>query len=285
LKVLVLGAGGQLGQHLVRHFPDCVGLSRQQLDLTRGDEVRIALESYRPQLVLNAAAYTAVDLAEDEREEAFSANAEGPGQLAAACQRQGIPMVYFSTDYVFPGQGRAAWSEKDDCGPVNFYGESKRVGEERTRQNCEQHFILRVSWLFGAHGNNFVRTILRLAAEREQLRIVSDQRGGPTWCGNLPEIVESLVRSQRWGTYHYCDGPAVSWWEFACGIVEEARRLGWRLKVREVLPIAAEDFPTRAIRPVCSTLDCSKLRALGILQNDWRLGLQHTLRQLKSTSG
>lgn len=278
MKVLLLGAGGQLGQHLGAYFPGLVALNRSQLDLS---DLSGALQAYAPEVVINAAAYTAVDRAEDEPAAALEVNCEGPARLALECRRLGVPLVHFSTDYVFSGQGSEAWSETDICAPVNHYGASKLAGEERLRQNLEQHLIVRVSWLFGAHGQNFVKTILRLAGEREQLRVVSDQRGCPTWCGHLGPVLTRLLESRQWGTYHYCDGPATNWWEFACEIVEQARRLNWPLKVREIVPIASTDYPTRAARPGYSVLDCAKLGHLGMAQSDWRDGLQRTLLQLR----
>ena len=282
MKVLLLGAGGQLARHLVPSFPDLVALTRQQLDLTDSSAVRQAFQVHRAQCIIITAAYTAVDLAEEQSSLAFATNSEGPGLLARECQNLGVPLVHFSTDYVFSGEGDRAWRETDICQPVNQYGASKWAGEEQIRQNCERHLILRVSWLFGAHGKNFVKTILGLAGEREQLRIVSDQRGCPTWCGHLPPVVSGLLERQTWGTYHYCDGPNSNWWEFASIIVERARRLGWPLKAREVLPNSTANYPTKAVRPAFSVMDCSKLLALGIPQGDWREGLDRTLQALGS---
>ena len=280
MRVLLLGAGGQLGQHLTPLFSDIVALTRSQLDLSDPVAVSEALRAHRPQMVINAAAYTAVDRAEDEPEQAFAVNCEGPAQLARECQRLSLPLVHFSTDYVFPGSGSEAWSEDDPCAPVNQYGASKWAGEEQVRRHCERHLIVRVSWLFSSLGQNFVKTILRLASEREQLRIVSDQRGCPSWCGHVAAVVTPLLETQKWGTYHYCDGPATTWWEFTREIVDQARILGRPIKVREVEPISTAEFPTRAARPACSVLNCDKLRELGIEQRDWREGLRRTLQEL-----
>ncbi|MBN9415650.1 MAG: dTDP-4-dehydrorhamnose reductase [Candidatus Eremiobacteraeota bacterium] len=280
MKVLLVGAGGQLAQHLIPNFPHLVALTRHQLDLTDRAQVTGALRHHRPDCVINAAAYTAVDLAEEQRDQAFATNADAPAALAQECQKSSTPLVHFSTDYVFPGGGSRPWKETDACSPINQYGASKWAGEEHVRRECEQHLILRVSWLFGAFGQNFVKTILRLAGEREQLRVVSDQQGCPTWCGHLSPVVQGLLESRRWGTYHYCDAPASNWWEFARTVVDQAVELGWPLKAREVIPISTADFPTKALRPTFSVLDCTRLAELGIFQSDWCEGLERTLREL-----
>lgn len=282
MRVLLVGAKGQLGQHLNPLFPNLMGLDRKHLELPDSAAVTEIFRTFRPEAVINAAAYTGVDLAEQEPDQAFAVNCEGPGQLARECQRWGVPLVHFSTDYVFAGEGFASWSEAEGCAPVNQYGASKLAGEAEVRRHCERHYIVRTSWLFGARGHNFARTILRLAGEHESLRVVCDQRGCPTWCGHLAAVVRRMLESQQWGTYHYCDGPATSWWEFACEILEEARRLRWPLKAREVIAVTTAEWPTRARRPVCSVLDCSKLeQALGIGQADWREGLRKTLEELR----
>ena len=282
MRILLLGAGGQLGQEISRLLPQAIGLSHSQLDLGDAKGLARAFGEHRPQLVINAAAYTAVDRAEEEREQAFEVNCEGAARVAQECARQGLPLVHFSTDYVFPGQGQSAWSESHTCQPVNLYGASKLAGEERVRQLCEQHFIVRVSWLFGSGGHNFVKTILRLAGEREELRVVSDQHGCPTWCGHVAAVVARLIESQQWGTYHYCDAPASSWWEFASEIVDRARHMGWPLKAERVVAIPSSEYPTPAARPACSVLDCSRLQQrLGIEQASWHRGLERTLEQLR----
>jgi dTDP-4-dehydrorhamnose reductase len=280
VKILLCGAQGQLGGEIVRALPGVVALNRSQLDLAspRMSEV---FEQICPDLVINAAAYTAVDQAEQDREQALAINRDGPARLAEQCARSGSPLLHFSTDYVFDGNLERPYHEEDACHPCSVYGASKLAGEEAIRAVLQQHWIVRVSWLFGAARNNFVKTILRLAQERDELRVVHDQRGGPTWTRHLAEVVGQFCALRPdWGTYHYADGPTVSWFEFAGEILTAARACGLPVKAR-LVPIPTQEYPTPARRPANSQFDCSKiLSALGCAQQDWRPGLLSTVREL-----
>ena len=299
MKLIVTGANGQVGYELVRRADadghDVIALDRSTLDIRNPRAVQRALSVEDLDVVINAAAYTAVDKAEDEPEAAFATNCEGAGNLAMACAHRGIPLLHISTDYVFDGSQASAYKEDDLAAPMNVYGQSKWQGEEAVRRLLGEHIILRVSWIFGHHGQNFVKTMLRLASEREVLRVVSDQRGCPTYAGDIAEVLLELsarvahrrisgaaMRDSEWGTYHYGGAPETTWYEFARTIVEIARDLG-PLTVREVVPIATSDFPTAARRPANTVLDCVRIEErLGIRPRPWRDGLQSVLRELRS---
>ena len=232
VSILVTGAGGQLGRELAQRLSatEAVCLPRAELDLTDAAHLRATLARLRPQVVINAAAYTAVDRAETERDLAFALNAEAPAALARACADEGAALIHVSTDYVFDGQSRRPWREDDPTGPINVYGASKLAGEQAIGHALPRHIIVRTAWVFGAHGPNFVRTVLRLARERGALRIVADQTGSPTWAGHLAEALIHLARriasgeTLAWGVYHYAGAPAASWHAFAEAIVHEAPR-------------------------------------------------------------
>jgi dTDP-4-dehydrorhamnose reductase len=291
MRILVIGAGGQLGLELMRratlHNMSATGLDLPEFDITDIGAVGTALTDDTPQLVVNAAAYTAVDRAEDEPETAFAVNQRGPANLADACFRCGIPLVHVSTDYVFDGVTSQPWTEEDRPAPLGVYGKSKLGGEVAVRETQPQHFILRTSWLFGVHGHNFVKTILRLARQQEELRIVADQHGCPTAASHLADVILTLADRFRkngqlqWGTYHYCDTPPTTWHGFAETIVALARERSEDSIVTScVKPIASADFPTRAPRPAYSVLSCSKLeRAVGIKSASWQSGLADVLEE------
>lgn len=287
--ILVTGANGQLGREilLTRCLPAgvrVVGLDRAACDVADPDAVLRSLAEYKPQVVINAAAFTHVDRAETERDRAFSINAAGPGYLAASCAMTGIPLLHVSTDYVFDGSKATPWRLDDPVAPLGVYGASKLAGEIAVREANAQHLILRTSWVFGQHGNNFVRTMLRLGAGREQLRVVSDQRGGPTWTGDIASMLLLLAlrhidgEKVLWGTYHYAGQPAVSWHGFACTIIDEAHVLGLLPRRTPVLAISTAEFPTPTCRPANSVFDMSETTQwLGIAPPDWRVGLGRVL--------
>ena len=294
MKLLVTGCRGMLGHDLVPRLREsdfdlqCVDIA--EMDITKKDLVLDRVGSVRPALVINCAAYTAVDKAESERDMAFAVNRDGPGYLADACKKLGIPLVHISTDYVFDGESSKPYREDDPANPIGVYAQSKWEGEEEVRRRLHRHIIVRTSWLFGFHGNNFVKTILRLAGERDQLRVVSDQKGCPTWTGHLAQALTQIadrirgnVRDTPWGTYHYCGKGVTTWFDFAVDIVEEARRYR-ELRVSEIVPIPTTDYPTPAKRPTNSALECSKIkRVLGIEQGRWKEGLGVVIRELMGT--
>ncbi|MES1994346.1 MAG: dTDP-4-dehydrorhamnose reductase [Pseudomonadota bacterium] len=290
MSILVTGAGGQLGRELAQRLPaaEACCLARAELDLTDAAALSATLAHLRPQVVINAAAYTDVDRAETEPEAAFAANADAPGLLARACAEAGAALLHVSTDYVFNGQSRRPWREDDPTGPINVYGASKLAGEQAILSALPRHIIVRTAWVFGAHGPNFVRTVLRLARERGALRIVADQTGSPTWAGHLAETLIALARriaagaSLPWGVYHYAGAPASSWHAFAQAIVAEATAQGLLPAAVPVEPIDSAAYPTPARRPAWSVLDGGKMNAtFSLAAPDWRVGLDQTLRALK----
>lgn len=273
MKCLVLGAGGQLGREFSR-YPVPL-LERSQADLENEEQLEQVLRRYRPSVVINAAAYTAVDQAEDEPERAFAVNEHGCTRLARLCQTLECALIHFSTDYVFDGQGTRPYRESDSTAPLNCYGASKLAGEKAIAEQCERHVILRVSWLFGAYGRNFAKTVLRLAGERDELRIVADQHGCPCSTANVADAAWHIARAlqdgaEHYGTYHYADQPATTWHGFAEALVREARSSDLELKCRKVTPISTDEFPTRARRPAYSVLDPSLLeKTWGLRPRGW----------------
>jgi len=290
--LLLIGANGQVGWEVSRRAPvagvRCRSLTRADLDITNRDAVLREVEETQPRVVVNAAAYTAVDKAESDIEAAFSVNCEGPKFLAEACAEVGATLIHLSTDYVFDGKKRRPYREDDPVVPLGVYGASKRAGEEVVRERCPAHIILRTSWVYGVRGNNFVRTMLRLSEERETLRVVDDQRGSPTFAGDLGGAILKLVASLRlgpwprdnFGTFH-CAAQGVTTW---CGFAREVFAQAGRKTVVE--PIGTKEYPTPAKRPAYSVLDCSKLMKVhGVALRPWDVALGDMLRQLSSDLG
>lgn len=296
MKLLVTGANGQLGRELTRRGRErgfeIIGYDRRALDITQPRAVRQAITRSRPQAVINAAAYTAVDRAEDSAASAtaFAVNRDGPALLANACRDADIPLLQVSTDYVFDGRQTTAYRETDPVSPLGVYGQSKWLGEQAVREVLPRHLIVRTSWVFSAHGNNFVKTMLRLARSRSELRVVADQRGCPTYAGALADALLHMAASVRpggevfsndsvWGTYHFCGEPATTWHGFAEAIVATARRLtSESLAVKAVLPITTADYPTPAARPANSVMRCDRLRSVFLITpQPWQVGLEQIL--------
>jgi dTDP-4-dehydrorhamnose reductase len=278
--VLAFGGAGQLGSALagcdrpgtlriVRH-------DRATTDITDPRAVAMAIGSLRPDVVVNAAAYTAVDLAETEREQCLAVNRDGAGIVADACARAGVPLIHVSTDYVFDGAQAAAYREYDAPAPINVYGASKLAGEALVAAATRRHVILRSAWLFGPHGRNFCRTVLRLAAAGGPLRIVADQVGSPTPAAALAEAIATMAAriacgDGAWGVFHYAGRPAVSWHGFAQAIVQAALPAH---DAPPVLPITSAEYPAPTRRPRQSALACGRIAAAyGIAQPDWRAAL------------
>lgn len=290
MRVLICGARGQVGHELMRLAPvgfEAVGMGSAELDIANADRMAATVEQVRPQLIVNAAAYTAVDKAESEPERAFAVNRDGVANLAAAAERLGIPLLHISTDYVFAGDASEPYREQEATGPTGVYGASKLAGEQALLAGCFRPMILRTSWVFGAHGNNFVKTMLRLGREREELSVVADQRGCPTSAASIARALWSLARQYReqgslhWGLYHYSGTPACTWYDFAQEIFRQAHELGLLPRLPVVHAIATAQYPTPARRPAWSVLDCSKLReAHGIAPSDWREELRAVLMEL-----
>ncbi len=279
-KFLVLGATGQVGSALNAILDDVVVLGREQADFSNPASLAAVVENIRPQILINAVAYTQVDKAESERDLAFAVNAEAPAVLAQIAAKLEIPFVHYSTDYVFNGSGEKAWDEDDATAPLNIYGESKRAGELAVQAAGGKYLIFRTSWVYDAVGKNFFNTMLRLGREREQLSVVADQFGAPTYAphlaaATLPAIVALQNNTELSGIYHLCGGGETSWYGFAEAIFAEAKARGVELKIKELLPINSDAYPTPAKRPTNSRMNCEKARKLlGISLPDWHLGLQ-----------
>jgi dTDP-4-dehydrorhamnose reductase len=291
VTVLVTGANGQVGWEALRRGPDAgidiIGLNRGQLDITDRRAVADAVDRVRPQAVINAAAYTPVDKAESEPDAAFAVNRDGPAHLAQACRDAGIPLVHISTDYIFDGTRDTPYGEDDPAAPINVYGQSKWAGEEALRGALNQHVILRVSWVFGVHGNNFVKTMLSLARRHDMLRIIADRSGCPTSAASIAAAALHIARlamsahTVPWGTYHYCGQPHTTWYGFAQTIFAQAIDIGLLEAVGTVTPIPGVDFPQPAPRPQNLILDCSKWRRhFDLPVPSWETDLAAMLREL-----
>ena len=283
-RILITGGSGQVGCCLKAQLQGCAEFSAPDsavLDISNRDSVWRAVEAFRPDYIINAAAYTAVDKAESDAERAFAVNRDGAHHLAEAAEASGAAMLHISTDYVFDGAGGAPYDEAAQTAPQNIYGASKLAGEQAVLAACRRAVVMRTSWVFGAHGQNFVKTMLRLGHERDSLGIVADQYGAPTAAADIAAALITIVRrhtpeqlAERAGIYHYCGSPYASWFEFAETIFAEAAAQGVLAKIPAVKPIATADYPTPAKRPADSRLDCGKIRAVfGIGPCDWHSAL------------
>ena len=273
MHFLVTGISGQIGSEAAQSFArlgNVIAADRNVLDLSQPHMLSARLDELKPDVIVNAAAYTTVDRAEDERELAFTVNAESPGIMAQWAAAHGAPFVHLSTDYVFDGSGEMPWREDDVAAPLSVYGASKFAGEQRIRAAAGHHLIVRTSWIYAAHGANFLRTISRLAREKEELKIVADQIGAPTSAAfvatRLTKIVQANMEdlpaafSRCGGVLHMAATGHTSWHGFASTIVEGLRQRGVILAVRRILPIPSEAYPTKAVRPRNSRLDLTRLR-------------------------
>jgi dTDP-4-dehydrorhamnose reductase len=290
MRLLIAGGDGQLGREFAqldqKEDVVIVRCSRSELDITQPKNIAEAIEKYQPQAIINAAAYTAVDRAESEPELAFAINADGAGHLARAAKKYDIPLLHVSTDYVFSGDKPVGevWSETDTCAPLSVYGSSKLAGEQQVLAACERAFILRTSWVFGRYGNNFVKTMLRLARERDELRVVGDQHGCPTHAGDIAQtlvtVACAMIKQQgASGIYHYAGAPACTWYAFATEIIERAVALGVLQKKMPITAIATHEYPVAATRPMNSVMSGDKLqREFGIVSAAWQTGLDVVLR-------
>ncbi|RME60788.1 dTDP-4-dehydrorhamnose reductase [Candidatus Parcubacteria bacterium] len=286
MRLLITGSSGQLGTELARQAGghEVLAADYQQLDITDAGAVNRWVDEYRPDAVINAAAYTAVDRAEEDYEAAFAVNRDGAAHLARACARLGIPLVHVSTDYMFDGSKAGAYVEDDLPNPLGVYGASKLAGEEAVREACPQYLILRTSWVFSAHGHNFVKTMLRLGTEREELGVVTDQLGKPTAAAELARLILTVLPEAegKWGTYHLAQPEATSWHGFAEAIFAEARKQGMDLRVQHVRPITTEEYPTPAERPKNSVLDCTKFETtFGRRIRPWKESMVEVIGKLK----
>ncbi len=283
MTILILGKNGQLGTRLVQALDGVtpiVALDRNGPgDLSKPDVLCAYVRELKPKAIINAAAYTAVDRAEDEPELAFLINGRAPGALAQEAKRLDALLIHYSSDYVYAGSGDRAWREDDPTNSVNTYGKSKLAGDVAIANSGCRHLIFRTSWVFSAHGQNFLKTILRLAQEREELRVVNDQVGAPTSVDLIGAItMRALAGTANSGVYNLAPTGAVSWYEFALHIVETARRLGANIKTKTVVPVTSAEFVTKAARPLNSRLDTRKVtETFGIAMPDWRLDVDKAL--------
>jgi dTDP-4-dehydrorhamnose reductase len=300
--ILLTGKNGQIGAELLRFLPqlgEVVALDREQLDLSKPDDISRAIREIRPQIIVNAAAYTAVDQAETDEAMAQAVNGEAPGAMAKEAKKIGAALVHYSTDYIFDGSKKAPYDETDAANPINVYGKTKLAGEQAIRSSGVAHLIFRTAWVYATRGRNFLLTILRLATEREELRIVSDQVGAPTCASDVAAATSkiltgicgrnngSFVFSEIGGIYHMSAAGQTTWYDFANTILEKAgassQDLAWlaaatqgrQLIARRVVPIPAEEFRSPTHRPAYSVLSNSRLvKTFGVALPDWRTQLQ-----------
>lgn len=286
MKVLVTGANGQLGTDvcdLLRARGDEVlGMGRKDMDFLKPDSLDAQIKRHAPDWVINCAAYTQVDKAEEEAPQAYLINRDSAAVLARSVRETGARLAHVSTDYVFDGAQGRPYVEDDKGCALNVYGKSKWDGEEAVRNAHEHALIVRTAWVYAVSGTNFVKTILKLAQERDELRIVSDQIGTPSWSRDIARTIIELIGKKAQGTYHFTNEGVASWYDFALAITEEASNLGFDLRVRRLLPITTREFPRPAARPACSVLSKEKIRAeLDDPIPHWRESLRTMLRELR----
>ncbi len=283
MKILLTGAGGQLGRELQRSLAvlgEVHACDRQALDLADADALRRVVQTVQPQAIVNAAAWTAVDKAETEESAAHAVNATAPGMLAEQARQLGIPLVHYSTDYVFDGSGSQAWRESDTPAPLSAYGRTKLAGEQAIAASGCHHLILRTSWVYGLHGANFLKTMLKIGRERDSLRVIGDQYGVPTWTRHLADLTAVLLarRELPQGVYHAAAAGETTWHGYAEALFAEAVTLGLLARAPAVARITTAEYPLPAPRPANSRLDCSRLRQdTGLQLPDWHTGLRHCL--------
>lgn len=304
MRILLFGANGQVGHELRRSLATCGevvattrsgrlddGSACEIADFDAPEALPLLVERIAPSLVVNAAAYTAVDKAESDREAAFRANAEAPSRIAGACARLGIPLVHYSTDYVFDGSGTRPYREDDPTAPLGVYGESKLAGEQGIRASGASHMILRTAWVYAPHGKNFLRTMLRLGAERDTLGVVADQIGTPTSAGLIADVTADIAArllpqaGMRSGTWHLTASGETSWHGFAEAIFAGAVARGLLARAPQVNAIATADYPTPARRPAYSRLDIARLQSdFGVELPDWRAVCARVLDDIERAS-
>jgi dTDP-4-dehydrorhamnose reductase len=287
MKVLVLGARGQVGRAVARALAgphEVIEKAREELDISDADAVERMLVQGRVDWIVNAAAYTAVDLAEDEPAKARAVNEAAVGVLADASARHGARLMHISTDFVFDGTSNRAYTPQDEPHPLSVYGESKRAGERRALEAACGAVVVRTAWVYASLGRNFALTMLRLMRERDQVRVVSDQIGAPTWATGLAFALRDLIELPApQGIYHWTDLGLASWYDFAVAIQDEALERGLLSRAAAILPIATSDYPTRARRPAFSVLDTAATRALiAVPAVHWRHNLRMMLDELRS---
>ena len=278
MKILVTGVKGQLGYDVVQEGEsrglDMFGTDVDNMDITNAGQVKHVIEAYKPDAVIHCAAYTAVDAAEDNQELCRKINVDGTRNIAEVCKDMDIPMMYFSTDYIFNGQGENFWKEDDPKKPLNVYGQTKYEGELAVQELVEKYFILRISWVFGVNGNNFIKTMLRVGPQRGEVGVVADQIGSPTYTYDLAKLVIDMIQTDKYGAYHVTNEGICSWYEFACAIFKQA---GLDVKVN---PLTTAEYPAKAARPSNSRMSKDKLINAGFeMLPSWQDALSHYLKQ------
>ncbi|PXV63071.1 dTDP-4-dehydrorhamnose reductase [Halanaerobium congolense] len=265
MRVLVTGADGQLGYDVVKKLKELniehIGVDKEDFDLTNEKETKEFILDYQPDAIVHCAAYTDVDQAEKEKELCYKVNVEGTKYVAEAVKELDAKMLYISTDYVFDGQGEEPFEVTDEPNPINYYGETKYQGEQEVQKLLNKYFIVRTSWVFGEHGDNFVKTMLKLGKERDEISVVADQYGSPTYTGDLAELIIEMIKTDRYGIYHATNEGFCSWYEFAKEIFEIA---DVNVKVK---PVSSDEFDTKAKRPINSKLSKKELYKLFSIQN------------------
>jgi dTDP-4-dehydrorhamnose reductase len=293
-RILLTGKNGQLGFELQRSLAslgEVVAVDSADCDLADADAVRTLVRSARPRLIINPAAYTAVDKAETDAQLAFAVNAHAPGILGEEAARIGAWVIHYSTDYVFDGKSTRPYDEADAVDPLSVYGRSKLAGERALQATGAEHVILRTSWVLGAHGSNFAKTMLRLAAEKERLHVVRDQHGAPTSAALLADLTAQVIRQEHmegaghfpFGLYHVAAAGETTWYDYARFVIEEARAAGIKLRLGpdDIHPIAASDYPLPAPRPANSRLNTEKFRTtFGLHLPHWEDGVRNVLQQV-----
>ncbi|MDM8544231.1 dTDP-4-dehydrorhamnose reductase [Desulfococcaceae bacterium HSG9] len=292
MKILVTGSEGQLGWELLRQGDELgfeiVPADLPEVDITRSDQVSQLLQHCKPSLLINAAAYTNVDKAETDKKAAFAVNRDGSAVLARQCRIDKIPLIHVSTDFVFDGLKKRPYLENDPIAPIGVYGQSKAAGEEVVRAQLKNHIIVRTAWLYGVHGHNFVKTMLRLAQERETIRVVDDQYGCPTSAFDLAEALLTIAGRIRdnaeitFGTFHFCGKGIATWFDFTKEIVKSAESYS-PIKTTHITPVTTDEFPTDAARPSYSALDCGLIeKRFGIIPKPWQESLKIAIDRIFS---
>ncbi len=285
-KFLIFGANGQVGSALNVLLENVICLDQEDIDLAKPETLPEIVKSIRPDILINAAAYTQVDKAESEADLAFAVNAAAPEILARTAAEMNIPFIHYSTDYVFDGSGEKPWVESDATAPLNVYGKSKKQGDEAIVGIGGKYLIFRTSWVYDAYGKNFLNSMLRLGGEREQLNVVGDQYGAPTYAPHLAQATISAIENAMaqttfpTGIYHLCAAGETSWYGFAEEIFKQARKAGIVLKLQKLTPIPATQYPLPTPRPYNSRLDCSKAKEiLGVSLPDWKVGVEMAIKE------
>jgi dTDP-4-dehydrorhamnose reductase len=291
-SILLIGSNGQVGTELEKILTpegNLIAVARPTIDLAQPDTLKSLIQQHQPKVIINAAAYTAVDKAESEPELAQTINTTAPQILAQEAEKLGAFLIHISTDYVFDGKNNSPYQETDSTNPVSVYGKSKLAGEKAIREYCSNHIMLRTAWVYGSFGKgNFVKTMLRLGKERSEIRVVADQIGSPTWAKDIAETISQIIPQlspEITGTYHYTNSGVASWYDFAIAIFEEAQQLNIPLniplKIERVIPITTPEYPTPACRPPYSVLNCARISTLlGTYPPHWRQQLRLMLREL-----